>query len=193
MALVSFVFWHHGVVVDRRNLTMRDMAVAIGVLVVSLVAVVGAMGLLSFGNDTDSGEAPTADVIGGFDRAAAALKLPLAVPHDLPASWHGNSFSQVEPFTSGGTRTVVRGGWLTDTGAFITLIQSPETPADLVGNEIKQGTTSTATVEAGAAEWAIYPGQRTESAWVRTRDGVSLLITGSATEADFQTLAAAIS
>jgi len=171
---------------------MRDMAVAIGVLVVSLVVVVGAMGLLSFGNDTDGGETPTADVLGGFNRAAAALKLPIAVPRDLPASWHGNSFSQVDPLTSGGNRTVVRGGWLTETGAFITLVQSPETPADLVGNEIKQGTTSTGTIEAGAAEWAIYPGQRAESAWVRSRDGVSLMITGSATEADFQILAAAI-
>ncbi len=178
--------------VDRRNLTVRDMTVAVGILVVSLIAVVGAMGGISLGSDTDSGAAPTADVVGGFERAGAALKLPIVVPTGLPSTWQPSSFTQVDPVTAGGTRTVVRGGWLTGDGKFVTLIQSPESPVVLVSNEVGQGLASTASVAAGGATWTVFPGQRTESVWVRSEAGVALLITGSAGEDDFRILAAAV-
>lgn len=178
--------------VDRRSLTMRDMALAVGVLVVSLVVVLGAMGNLGFGSNTDNGATPTADVTGGLQRAAAALDLPIEVPAGLPADWHPSSFTQVTPFTDGGTRTVVRAGWITPSGAFVTLIQSPESAQDLVTHEIGRGLALLGTVQAGGAEWNIYPGQRQEPAWVRSTGVLTLLISGSATEADFQTLAAGI-
>lgn len=171
---------------------MRDMALAIVVLVVSLVAVLGAMGLLSVGSQKDNGVAPKVDVIAGLERSGPALKLPIVVPSGLPAGWQGNSFTLADPLSSGGVRTVVRAGWLTEAGRFITLIQSPEPAAALVTNEIGEGLGSAGSLDAGGTTWSQYPGVRDEQAWVRVQDGVTLLITGSAGEADFRTLAESI-
>ena len=172
---------------------MRDMAVAAGVLVVSLIVVIGAMGGWSFGNSTDNGTAPTADVIGGFGKAGPALKLPIVVPQGLPSSWRGNSFSLINPAADGGNGVpVARGGWLTETGKFITLIQSSGQPSALVTQEIGQGLANMGTVKAGGAEWNIFPGQRQEPVWVRTTGSITLLITGSASADDFDILAAAV-
>jgi len=178
--------------VDRRSLTMRDMAVAIGILVVSLVLVLGAIGALSFGNDTDGGDAPIANVVGELQSAGPALDMPVLVPAGLPADWQGNSFTQETPFSSGGTRTVVRGGWITGSGNFITLIQSTDSPADLVTTEIGAGLAGQGTVEVAGRSWDVYPGVRDERAWVRVQDSMTLLITGSAGEGDFQLLAGSL-
>ena len=179
--------------VDRRNLTMRDMGVAVAILVVSLLVVVGAMGGISFGNGTDNGTAPTADVIGGFASAGTALKAPVVVPQGLPSTWRGNSYSLVDPATQGGGGVAVaRGGWLTETGKFITLIQSPADATALVSQEVGQGLASKGTADAGGAIWNVFPGQRQEPVWVRVHGGITLLITGSAGLDDFQVLAAAV-
>jgi hypothetical protein len=178
-----------GGMVDRRSLTMKDMWGAVAILVVSLLVVLGLMGTIGFGNDTDNGETPTADVVGGFSNSAAALQLPLLVPRGLPTDWQPNSFAQTDPLTAGGTRTVVRGGWLTPDGRFVGLVQSTD-PADvLVANEIGTGLTSNAVVSAGGTDWSVYPGLRDEVAWVRTAGPVSVMINGSATGDDFRTLA----
>jgi hypothetical protein len=181
-----------GVMVDRRSLTMKDMWGAVAVLVVALVVVLGLMGNISLGNDSDNGETPTADAVGGFQRSAAALQLPLAVPQGLPAEWQANSFYQTDPATAGGTATRIGGGWLTGEGKFITLIQSTSAPDVLAADVFQGGRTSTAVVQAGGAEWSSYPGARDEVAWVRTAGPVTLLITGSASEDDFRTLADSI-
>lgn len=178
--------------VDRRSLTMKDMWGAVGILAVVLVVVLGLMGTIGFGNDTENGETPTADVTGGLQKSAAALELPLEIPQGLPADWQPNSFAQTDPFTAGGTRTVVRGGWITGSGRFVGLIQSTDTPADLIGNEIGPGLTSNALVQAGGVEWDVYPGQRSEVAWVRDAGPIRVMITGSASEDDFRILADSI-
>ncbi len=171
---------------------MKDMWGAVIVLVVALVAVLGVMGLIGIGNDTDEGETPTADVTGGFQRSAAALQLPLVVPQNLPADWQPNSFVQVDPTTAGGTSTRISGGWITGAGRFITLVQSTDAPASLVAVQFGGSRTSTSLTDAAGSQWSVYPGARDEVAWVRTSGPLTLLITGSASEDDFRTLAASI-
>ncbi len=178
--------------VDRRSLTMKDMWGAVGVLVGSLVLVLGLMGIIGFGNDTSTGATPTADVTGGLQKSAAALNLPLKVPAGLPADWQPNSFVQTDPFTAGGDRTVVRGGWITGSGRFITLIQSTETPPVLISREIGAASTSRSVVQAGGAAWDVHPGQRSEVAWVHAAGPIAVMITGSAPDSDFRILADAI-
>jgi hypothetical protein len=178
--------------VDRRSLTMKDMWGAAAVLVVTLLVVLGLMGTISFGNDMDGGETPTADVTGGLQKSAAALELPLEIPAGLPADWQPNSFVQTDPVTSGGGRTVVRGGWITGSGRFIGLIQSTEAPDVLVAAEFGTGRTSTAVINAGGEDWSVYQGARTEAAWVRSAGPISVLITGSAAEEDFRALAGSL-
>lgn len=181
-----------GLMVDRRSLTMKDMWGAVGILAVVLVVVLGLNGTIGFGNSTDNGETPVADVTGGLQKSAAALELPLEVPQGLPAEWQPNSFAQTDPFTSGGTRTVVRGGWITDGGRFVGLVQSTETPDQLVASEFGSARTSTAVVSAGGVDWSSYPGARSEVAWVHQAGPISVMITGSAAEDDFRILADAL-
>lgn len=181
-----------GDMVDRRSLTMKDMWGAVGILAVVLVVVLGLNGTIGFGNSTDNGQTPVADVTGGLQKSAAALKLPLEIPQGLPADWQPNSFAQTDPFTAGGTRIVVRGGWITESGRFVGLVQSTDSPADLIGNEIAQGLTSKAVVQAGGVDWDVYPGQRSEVAWVHAAGPIAVMITGSASEDDFRTLADAL-
>ena len=128
----------------------------------------------------------------GLQKSAAALELPLEIPQGLPADWQPNSFAQTDPFTAGGTRIVVRGGWITENGRFLGLIQSTDSPTDLIANEIKAGLTSRAVVQAGGVEWDVYPGQRDEVAWVRAAGAISVMITGAASEDDFRVLAASL-
>ncbi len=167
------------------------MAAAMGVLAVVLVAVLFAMGLLRFGNATGDAATPTADVTGGLQRARADLDLPFVIPTALPSNWQPNSFQAVGP-VSGNTNALVRAGWLTGSGAFVTLVQSTQAPAELVGTEIGQGLSSRGTAQGGGTQWSVFPGVRQEVAWVRTQDKLTLMITGSASDSDFQVLAAAV-
>ena len=179
-------------VVDRRALGMREMLGAMAALALLLLAVLAVSGVFSAGNDAD--DAPVADVESGIARARAELDLPLVTPAGLPAGWRANSFTVGRPEMSpeGGGVLVVRGGWLTDTGLFITLLQSPAEPTALVSQEVGQGLADLGSVQAGGATWSIFPGQRREQTWVRTVDELTLLITGSAGEADFRILAEAV-
>lgn len=190
------VSWQHeGVTeqpVERRNLTMRHMAGAMGALALCLLAILGLMGWFTFGNSTDDGKAPVVDVIAKLSSSADIVGLPLVVPQGLPATWQGTSFQAVYPTVSGGSRTVVRAGWLTESGRYITLVQSGEVPRDLVTNEIGEGLGGGNQVEAGGATWDTYPGLRSEQVWVRRSGELTLLITGSASEDDFRLLAQAL-
>ena len=168
------------------------MAAAVAVLVVGLVVVLLLMGQLGVGSSTDYLPALTADAVGGLERAKADLDLPLIVPVGLPSNWQANSFQMVEP---GGTGqpAVVRAGWLTADGRFIALVQSTADPADLVATEIATpGSVGKGTTTAGGVDWQIYPGVRNEVVWVRGAGSLSQLITGSASESDFQVMAAAV-
>jgi len=168
------------------------MAAAVAVLVGGLVVVLLLMGQLGVGNSTDDAAAPAADAIGGLERAKAELGLPVVVPNGLPSNWQANSF-QVSASTGAGDPTVVRAGWLTPDGRFVSLVQSTASPGDLVTAEIvTPGSADRGTATAGGLEWQVYPGLRDEVVWVRAAGPLSQLITGSASESDFQVLAAAV-
>lgn len=139
------------------------------------------------------GSSQTADVLGGFSTAGRATGFTVAVPKGVPPTWQGSSFSLTPaPGTSPAPPTA-RGGWLTENGAYITLIESSGAPAAVLTAEIgADASRTTGSVEAGGAQWAIGPGVRQEVAWSRTAAGVTYVITGSAVPADFQKLAAAV-
>jgi hypothetical protein len=181
-------------VADRRNKTIRDMSISMGVIVVAVlfIAIFNGGFELSPGRPT-GGTAATADVKGGFETAGRVTGFAVVVPKGVPAAWHGSSFSITAAPGSADAPPTARGGWLVPSGAYITLIESSGDPAVVLKAEL--GPTSGATtgsVTAGGASWTVGPGVRDETAWWRTQSGVTLVITGNASTADFTTLAGAV-
>lgn len=180
---------------DRRNKTTRDMVISMAVVVGALLLIVGAYGGFSFspGGPSEDTPPPVTDVIVGFTRAGPALDFESVVPRDLPAEWVANSFVLKTAANYGAdVIPVARGGWLTGNGNYIALFESPATPADVLGQEIAPNLSSSVAVPAAGVSWDVYPGVRNEVAWVRVADGATIIITGSASEADFNILAKAV-
>lgn len=168
---------------------------AMGILVVVVLAFVWLYSgfTVSPGRaDTSQAVAPTADVTGNFDKVDRTLDFTAVVPVGVPADWDASSWSTTRPGNAEGKPATARGGWLTPDGRFITLIQSSGTTPALLSSEFGHSAVSADTVQAGGASWQVATGVRNEVAWVRELDGVTLLITGTAPEADFQALAATL-
>lgn len=169
------------------------MTLSIGAIVVVVLLFVAINGGFSFSlGEPTGGTAASADVQGGFGTASRQAGFAVVVPTGLPANWHGNSFSITPAPGTDEAPPTVRGGWLTPGGAFITLIQSSGKPAAVLAAELGRTAASTGTVDAGGTTWSVRPGVRQETAWSRTSGGVTLLITGNASPADFTTLARAV-
>lgn len=180
---------------DRRKLGTKDMvwAMAVVLVVVAFIALYGSKIVFAPGAQPVTGDVPTADVVGGFTQARSELDFPVTVPRGLPASWHPNSFTVADPSVDGaGTLATVRGGWVTQDGTFITLIESAGDPGQVLTAEIGSAGASQGTVGAGGAEWTVTSGVRQEVAWIRTTGRTTFLITGNAARQDFVTLAEAV-
>ncbi|WP_156754794.1 DUF4245 domain-containing protein [Actinokineospora pegani] len=166
----------------------RDMIMSLAVLLVIIAALLLFTKSCSFspgGPEIDQSAAPTADLSAAFSQVADTLDFPLRLPA-VPDAWRPNSTSTAP---AGPTSVVVRAGWLTGAG-FAQLSQSAATPNTLV--EIEGGTgPATGSVEIDGTQWTVHPGRRAESVWVTRLGDTTLLITGSAPEPDFRTLASA--
>lgn len=164
------------------------------VIVVGVLVLVAFQGGFSFSPGKPSGgTAPTTDVQAGFSTAGRLADFVVVQPKGLPASWHGSSFSITSAPGTPVAPPTVRGGWQTPTGTYLTLIESSGGLIAVLGAEIGQTDGSmTGSVTAGGAQWGISPGVRHELAWSRTAKGVTLIITGNATVAEFTQLAVAL-
>lgn len=179
---------------NRRNKTMRDIALSMGLLVVVVLVYVGLYGGFSFspGGPSDSGPTPTADATGGFARASRLVSFSPAVPGPIPSDWHPNSSAITDPqAVAPGTPLTVRGGWIIPDGRFIGLVASNADPSRLLASEFGQSAATTGTVDVDGVSWTTTTGLRGEAAWYTTANGITYLITGSADESAFRTLAAA--
>jgi hypothetical protein len=178
----------------RSALTMRDMAGAVVLLAVVVLLFAGVTRSCSFapgGPTTDPARLPVVD-------APAALR-ELRVPFGLripavPAGWRSNAVAQ-DRVPEGGR--VVRTGYLTADGRYLRLLQSDADPQALLRVEI--GGTPVAArgpVDVVGQRWVVYDRERGESIWITEvptagAAPVQLLITGSGTEDEVRTLAAA--
>jgi hypothetical protein len=182
-------------VADRRNKTVRDMVISMVVLGVAALIFAWLYGGLSFapGGPVSDAAAPTADVIGGFERADRMVPFSPVIPQRIPAEWHANSFAVSDPATmQPGDLPTVQGGWLTPDGGFVTLVQSQGSLNQVLQAQVANADPATGTVHAGGATWSVGPGRRDEIVWYREANGVVYLITGSAPAAAFTAVAASI-
>ena len=181
-------------VADRRSKTLRDMALSMGFIAVVALVLYGMYGMITFspGAATD-GQTPTADVTGGFERAEPLVGFTVLVPADLPETWTANSFSFTDKSAASTEKpAAVRGGWLTEQGKFITVVESNGAVTDVLNAELGAAGSAAGTERVGDADWTVTTGRRGEAAWFHTADGVTYLITGSAPAEAFVTLAKAL-
>ncbi|MGB3444212.1 MAG: DUF4245 domain-containing protein [Actinophytocola sp.] len=179
----------------RGSLRMRDMIGAMVVLLLIIGAVLAFYGGCSFspgGPTVDPKTAPSADASGELERAARSAAFAVREPR-VPAGWRPNSASTTAVGAGATASVVVRVGYVTSSGAFLQLSQSGGDAGEVVAKETGQAEPPKAngTVEVDGVTWTTYPGRRDEPAWVADLDGVVVLITGSAQEAEFRQLAAA--
>lgn len=171
--------------------TLRSMVFAMVPLVLIVLGMAGLMGRCSFsplGPSVEPGSAPTVDAGAELRRAAKRVGFPVVQPR-LPAGWRSNS-AGVRGVS--GEHRAVRVGWLTADGHYLRLSQSSAPEAALVAFETERPPRGRGVVYEAGRRWVVYGSVRSEVAWVAERDGVTLLITGSATEAEFRTLARAV-
>lgn len=189
---------------DRLLQDGRDMFWSMAPLVLACIALAGMLGMCSFApTGPGRGPAPQYDAPAALAADAAALKIPIRVPA-LPDGWHANSGSRggieggrIDPVTHQPARAVSSTvGYLTPAGMYVALIQSNADEEKLVAS-IRSGMYPTGARDIDGVHWVLYEGagddqQGTEPIWTAHLSGpAQVAITGSASAADFQTLAQA--
>ena len=175
-------------------MSARDMAMAIGVLVVLALLVAGVGRACTFapgGPQVDQNAVRTVDVAVDLGRYAKEVPFPVRVPA-VPADWRAQS-SGIDPVGGGSVARVVRVGFLTTSHRFVRLMQGDVTEEQML--RVVTGPKAVGAkgpVDVGGTRWVVYGGQGgTEPIWIADAAGVRYLITGSADEAEFRALATA--
>jgi Protein of unknown function (DUF4245) len=179
----------------RSALTARDMLAALVVLAVVVLAVGGLSRSCTFapaGPTVDASRLPVVDAPAELARLAADTPFPLRVPA-VPADWRANAVDRTSLPEGGRT---VRTGYLTPEGRYLRLQQADATEEALLRAEGGGGPApARGVVDVDGQRWVAYTGERGEQIWITEVAGdspVRMLVTGSGSEADFGTLAAAV-
>ena len=179
-------------------MTVRDMLVAVGVLVLVVLVVGGLSRGFAFspgGPAAGSDTVPVVDAPTQLRALAPTVPFPLRVPA-VPPGWRSNSVAQdlVDPADPAAGRAV-RVGYLTPEGRYLRLLQS-----DAVSEEallaVETGSNpvpARGTTDVGGLRFVVYGVEAEEPIWIGVLDdGVRVLITGSGAETDYQALAGAV-
>lgn len=174
----------------RSALTIRHMIAAVGVLLL-VVLVFGFLssgaGFTPGGPVADPSRIRTFDAPAQLTALARSVSFPVRVPA-TPPGWRA---------TSTGTdvvdgRRAVRVGYLTAAGEYVQLQQSDASEqallAAVAGNRPVPGQGAQ---DVGGRHWVVYAARPAEPVWIADAAQARLLISGSAADADFATLAAA--
>jgi hypothetical protein len=173
---------------------MRDMLGALVVLALVVLAAGGLTRSCTFaptGPTVDASRLPVADVPAELARLAPDTPFPLRVPA-VPADWRANAVDRTSLPDGGRT---VRTGYLTPDGRYLRLQQADATEEALLRAEAGDAPApAQGVVDVDGQRWVAYTAGRGEPIWITEVAGdapVRMLVTGSGSEADFRTLAAA--
>ncbi|OBC02359.1 hypothetical protein A5784_15680 [Mycobacterium sp. 852013-50091_SCH5140682] len=176
----------------------RDMFWSMAPLVLACIVLAGMLGMCSLATDGPGrGPAPVYDAAAGLRADADALKIPLRVPQ-LPAGWQANSGSRGSidggmtlPDGQRGRAVWSRVGYLTPTGAYLSLTQSNADETALVSS-IRAGGYPSGTQNVDGVTWVVYESESPESVWTTRLSGpVQIAITGAGGTDEYRTLAEA--
>lgn len=175
----------------RGALTMRDMLVAIGVLVVVITVFAGLARACTFspgGPTVDTSRLPTVDAQAELKALAPKVPFALRIPA-VPAGWRCNSVSRDRVGDTG--RESVNAGFVTPESRYVRLTQSDAAEEPLLGASAKGNALPAKGVEeAGGLRWVVYDNGRDEPIWIADTGATRLLLTGSGTPADFRAITA---
>ncbi|NLG54313.1 MAG: DUF4245 domain-containing protein [Rhodococcus sp.] len=139
---------------------------------------------------------PTTGPIPSFDLESALrydsqdLDFPVRQPV-IPEGWTPNSGSRsVVTGDNGGETSTV--GFITPPGRYIQFTQSSANEMSLVSYVAGGLRTATGVEDVAGHNWVVYGGEGVEPIWIADFEGVRLLLTGSADEESFATLATAV-
>jgi hypothetical protein len=170
----------------RSALTVRHMVAALGVL---LLVVLG-LGFVSSGAAfTPAGPVSDPSAVRVVDAPAQLRALTAPFPVRVPATPQGWRSNSVGTDVVAG-RKAVRAGYLTPSAGYLQLQQSDaseEAMLAALGERAAQGAQ-----DVGGARWVVYGARPSEPVWIADVKGVRLVLTGSATDDEFRTLATAV-
>lgn len=184
----------------RSALSVRDMLVALAVLVPVILLLGGLTRACSFspgGPTVDPSRLPVVDVPAELGPIARTVPFPVRVP-DVPEGWRANNVDQDRVGADGDTdaRRAVRVGYLTPQGRYLRIVQSDADEAGLLGTETgPEPVPGTGVREVAGLRWVVYAREGAEPIWIAEVPGDApsrALITGSGSDDDFAALAAAL-
>jgi hypothetical protein len=173
--------------------TSRDLFISLGVLGVIMALSVGFTGMCSYdpGSADKSGPVQEVDVDTILGTEARSLSFPVRNP-EVPEDWQANSGRRIsvddEPSTVA--------GWVIDERYYVSLTQTDVELEDAVDFQNGEDTavreetdTHSSPGEDGPVTWHIYTGEDARSLWAADLDGVTLMVSGTASPEMYETMA----
>src|SRR4051794_17192767 len=156
-------------------------------LVVIILVVVG---WTAFRQDSDVDPIRTVDPSSTVALAAARASYPLEAPSGLPKGYRPTSATTDAGKAKQGDPVTLQIGYVTPSGRFAGFAESDDPGADAL-TSVLNGARQRGAVEIGGASWTRSTTQRGETA-LSTRSGpVTVVVTGSAKEAELEAVAGA--
>ncbi|MGY1741617.1 MULTISPECIES: DUF4245 domain-containing protein [unclassified Blastococcus] len=172
--------------VERANrMSAANMLRSLAPLVVICLAIVGWLAFLR--QDSDDPVRPI-DPQASILRAAEYAGYPLEAPADLP-----DGYRATDTDVTGGPGSPVTLGidYVTPSDEYAGFLTSDDPEAAQVG-DVLDGAEERGIVQLGGREWARSTSSRGETVLSREADGVTVLVTGSAPDAELEAVAAAV-
>jgi len=123
--------------------------------------------------------------------AAERAGYPLLVPQGLPAEWRTTSVRTDAVNGAPGDPVTLEIGWLTPAEEYAGFVISDGEDVDPL-DDVLDDATDDGTAQIGGRTWDRRTTERGETALTRTEGEATLLVTGSASDTELETLAAAV-
>jgi hypothetical protein len=115
----------------------------------------------------------------------------MAVPADLPDGYRPTSARTDAVDAGEGAPITLEIGYVTPATEFAGFVISDDPSAEPV-HSVLDGAHEEGTVELGGATWTRSTTERGETAFSQVRDGVTVLVSGSASDKELETVAASV-
>ncbi len=179
--------WNTGPVASNKPRILqnqRDMLLTMIPLVLLIALVAGISGLWS---NPDPAPVGSIDETLALEYDATIVDFPIRIP-DAPSEWQPNSGQRVELEEDGGG-IVTWIGYVTDDNLYLRYSQSGISAQRLVEYHYGDINNVLGTETVDGTTWTLYRAGNGEPIWLVDLDDVRIAMTGSATEAQFTTMA----